>query len=114
MSQKKVAIMQPYLFPYLGYFQLINAVEIFVFYDDVNFIKRGWINRNQILLNGQEKLISVPLIKAFNSSILRDNVFNPKTFNPLKYDFNFNSRDLIKYYRVDNTNYLIVIHSQYQ
>lgn len=65
-------------------------------------------------LSSFRTLSSVPLIKAFNSSILRDNVFNPKTFNPLKYDFNFNSRDLIKYYRVDNTNYLIVIHSQYQ
>lgn len=43
--------MQPYVFPYLGYFQLINAVDIFVVYDDVNFIKQGWINRNRILLN---------------------------------------------------------------
>jgi len=57
---KSVAIMQPYIFPYLGYFQLINAVDEFVFYDDVNFIKRGWINRNKILNNGSNKLISVP------------------------------------------------------
>jgi hypothetical protein len=45
----KVAIMQPYLFPYLGYFQLIHAVDAFVVYDDVNYIKGGWINRNFIL-----------------------------------------------------------------
>ena len=44
----KVAIMQPYLFPYIGYFQLIAAVDKFVVYDDVNFIKGGWINRNNI------------------------------------------------------------------
>lgn len=47
----KIGVMQPYLFPYLGYFQLINAVDIFVIYDDVQYIKNGWINRNRILSN---------------------------------------------------------------
>jgi len=47
----KVAIMQPYFFPYIGYFQLINAVDEFVIYDDVNFIKQGWITRNSILVD---------------------------------------------------------------
>lgn len=47
----KVAIMQPYFLPYIGYFQLINSVDTFVIYDDVNYIKQGWINRNRILLN---------------------------------------------------------------
>jgi len=61
MKQKKVAIMQPYLFPYLGYFQLIQAVDVFVFYDDVNFIKQGWINRNNLLQNGNALMFSVPL-----------------------------------------------------
>ncbi|MBE0393849.1 WbqC family protein [Flavobacterium sp. PL002] len=50
----KVAIMQPYFFPYIGYFQLINAVDVFVVYDDVNFIKQGWITRNSILVNKKE------------------------------------------------------------
>lgn len=57
----KLAIMQPYLFPYLGYFQLIRAVDAFVVYDDVNFIKGGWINRNYILANGERQLITLPL-----------------------------------------------------
>lgn len=48
----KLGIMQPYLFPYIGYFQLIHAVDAFLIYDDVNFIKQGWINRNRILMNG--------------------------------------------------------------
>ena len=56
--------MQPYLFPYIGYFQLINAVDKFVIYDDVNYIKKGWINRNTILVNGNSKLFTVPLKKA--------------------------------------------------
>lgn len=61
---KKVAIMQPYLLPYLGYFQLINAVDEYVIYDDVQFIKGGWINRNNILIGGGKSLITFPLIGA--------------------------------------------------
>jgi hypothetical protein len=45
---KSIAVMQPYLFPYLGYFQLMQAVDEFVFFDDANYIKRGWVNRNRI------------------------------------------------------------------
>ena len=59
-----IAIMQPYLFPYIGYFQLIHAVDRFVIYDDVNFIKRGWIARNNILVNGKANLFTVPLESA--------------------------------------------------
>ncbi|PIX07001.1 MAG: hypothetical protein COZ76_05850 [Flavobacteriales bacterium CG_4_8_14_3_um_filter_35_10] len=59
-----VAIMQPYFFPYIGYFQLINAVDVFVIYDDVNYIKKGWINRNRFLVNGQAQLFTIPLIEA--------------------------------------------------
>ena len=57
----RIAIMQPYFMPYIGYFQLINAVDKFVVYDDVNFIKKGWISRNNILVNGKSYLFSVPL-----------------------------------------------------
>lgn len=60
----KLAVMQPYFFPYLGYFQLLRAVDLFVIYDDVNFIKGGWINRNFILMNGQAQRITVPLVGA--------------------------------------------------
>ena len=60
----RIAIMQPYLFPYVGYFQLIASVDKFVFYDDVNFIKGGWINRNRILLNGQPHYFTIPLAGA--------------------------------------------------
>ncbi len=55
----KLAIMQPYLFPYLGYFQLIRAVDAFVVYDDVNYINRGWINRNNILVQGHAQLVTL-------------------------------------------------------
>lgn len=62
--------MQPYIFPYLGYFQLVNAVDTFVFYEDVNFINRSWINRNKILVNGNEKLLSFPCIKASQNKLI--------------------------------------------
>jgi hypothetical protein len=60
----KLGVMQPYIFPYIGYFQLINAVDRFVVYDDVTFIKGGWINRNKILLNGEAHVFRVPLKNA--------------------------------------------------
>jgi len=57
----KIAIMQPYLFPYLGYYQLMRAVDHFVILDDGTYIKGGWINRNQILVQGRAGMFSVPL-----------------------------------------------------
>lgn len=59
-----LAIMQPYLFPYIGYWQLINAVDTFVIFDDVNFIKKGYINRNSILVGGKSQQITLELIGA--------------------------------------------------
>lgn len=62
----KLAVMQPYLFPYLGYYQLIHSVDKFVVYDDVSFIKQGWINRNNILLNNKKYLFFAP-VKGISS-----------------------------------------------
>lgn len=56
--------MQPYFFPYCGYFQLINSVDYFVIFDDVNYIKRGWVNRNRILNKGEIQNITLPIQKA--------------------------------------------------
>lgn len=60
----KIAIMQPYFLPYIGYFQLINAVDHFIIYDEIKYTKKGWINRNRILQNGKDTYISLPLKKA--------------------------------------------------
>lgn len=69
---KKIAIMQPYLFPYIGYWQLMNAVDTFVSYDDVNYINRGWINRNNILSNGAPRLITLSLEKASQNKLINE------------------------------------------
>lgn len=73
-----IAMMQPYLFPYLGYFQLIAATDIFVLGDDLQYIKSGWVNRNNILFNNEAKLLTFPMKKdrfelAINQRQLSDN-----------------------------------------
>lgn len=76
-----LGVMQPYLFPYLGYFQYIQACSHFIFYDDVQFIMRGWINRNNILLNGLSHLFTVPLLKASpNKTIAQTEVLPDYTY----------------------------------
>ena len=67
-----IAVMQPYFLPYLGYFQLISAVDKFVVLDDVNFINRGWINRNRLLLGGKEHLFTLPLSAASQNKRICD------------------------------------------
>lgn len=61
---RTIGVMQPYFFPYIGYFQLIRAVDSFVFYDDVNYIRQGWINRNSYLSQGKPQLFTIPIESA--------------------------------------------------
>lgn len=73
----KLGIMQPYFMPYIGYFQLMKAVDKYVVYDDVNYIKGGWANRNHILINGEKEMFTVTLQKAspnklFNEIVIGD------------------------------------------
>lgn len=60
---KTIGIMQPYFLPYLGYFHLINSVDIFVIYDDIQYTKKGWINRNRLIFNGKVEYVTIPLVK---------------------------------------------------
>lgn len=83
----KLAIMQPYLFPYIGYFQLVAAVDKFVIYDDVNFIKSGWINRNNVLINKKSNLFTVPLNKASSYTLINETKINLKFYNIWKVKF---------------------------
>lgn len=73
----RIAIMQPYLFPYIGYFQLINAVDKFVLLDDVHYINKGWINRNRLLVNGRATLFTIPLQKASQNKLIREIKVSP-------------------------------------
>ncbi len=64
--------MQPYFLPYIGYFQLMANVDKFVLLDDVNYINRGWINRNRICINQQPHWLTVPLVKASQNRLISD------------------------------------------
>jgi hypothetical protein len=68
----KIAIMQPYIFPYIGYFQLINAVDKFIIFDDVSYINKGWINRNNILLNNSTYMFTLPLKKSSQNKLINE------------------------------------------
>ncbi len=70
--KSKIAVMQPYFFPYIGYFQLINSVDKFVILDDVNYIKKGWINRNYILVNSKPCLFTIPLVKPSQNKLINE------------------------------------------
>lgn len=89
----KLAIMQPYFLPYLGYFQLIHAVDKFVILDDVNFIKKGWVNRNRILVNNEPSSFSLPLKSISQNKKInelyrfRDDKWEKKFFNTLYHSY---------------------------
>jgi hypothetical protein len=59
-----VGIMQPYFLPYIGYWQLMAAVDRFVVYDNIQYTKKGWINRNRFLRDGGDEYFTVPIRKA--------------------------------------------------
>lgn len=89
----KVGIMQPYFFPYIGYWQLMNEVDVYVIYDDVNFIKGGWINRNRILTNGKPSYFNVqmkgasPFKKINEVEVSDDPIFKRKLLSTLKMSY---------------------------
>ena len=70
---KKIAIMQPYFFPYIGYFSLIKNTDMFILFDIVQFIRHGWIERNRVLKQGEGwQYISVPLLKHSRETLIKD------------------------------------------
>jgi hypothetical protein len=67
--------MQPYLFPYLGYYQLAYHTEKLVFLDDVKFIKKGFIHRNTIRLNGQPHRFTLPIMHPSQNRHINEHLF---------------------------------------
>ncbi|RDC55821.1 hypothetical protein DU508_16300 [Pedobacter chinensis] len=76
----RLGIMQPYVFPYIGYYQLISSVDKFIIYDDVNYIKQGWINRNQFLLNHSAFKYVIPLKEASSFKHIADTFIDPRSY----------------------------------
>jgi len=73
----KLAIMQPYLFPYLGYYQLATSVDRWVFHDDVMYIKQGYINRNSILVKGAAYRFTIPIREQSDSRAINEHYAIP-------------------------------------
>jgi hypothetical protein len=81
MSKKlRLSIMQPYIFPYIGYFHLINSSDKIVFCDDVTYIKQGWINRNRIISNNAPLFFSVPIQEKSSLKLIKNTLVKNDTF----------------------------------
>lgn len=93
MTARSIAIMQPYFIPYIVYFQLIARVDKFVVFDDVNYIPRGWVNRNNILLNGSPHKLVIPVsgasqnTKICDMSLSGDPKWREKVFSTLMHAY---------------------------
>ena len=70
----RIGVMQPYFFPYLGYFHLAKAVDILVLTDDYKFTKQSWINRNRIISEKKIEYITIPLMKSSDSTHINKKV----------------------------------------
>ena len=67
----KIAIMQPYFMPYIGYWNLIDACDVFIYYDDASFRKQSWINRNYIRLEDRRHMFTISTIGASSNRQIR-------------------------------------------
>lgn len=89
----KIAIMQPYVFPYIGYFQLYAAADLFISLEDVNYIRSGWINRNKIMVNGIPSYITFPIKNASQNRyinkhyIIWDNIWPNKMLKKIRHAY---------------------------
>lgn len=77
----KLGIMQPYFFPYIGYWQLLNYVDTYVVYDDIEYTKKGWINRNRFLSNGKATVFSIPIKKDSDHLFVKDRYVADSFYN---------------------------------
>lgn len=89
----KIGVMQPYFVPYIGYWQLINAVDKYVIFDDVNFIKRGWINRNRILVAGEPHYLNISMLGRSQNKLInqieinQDQVLLEKNLRTIQWEY---------------------------
>lgn len=119
----KLAIMQPYFLPYIGYFQLIAAVDTFVVYDNIKYTKKGWINRNRWLQNGADATFTLPLEKGSDSLNIDQRAVAPdfdrvKFLNQLKGNYGkapcyASTRELLEELLPDRDRnlFLVLLHS---
>jgi len=76
-----VVVMQPYLFPYLGYFKLLEVADVFIFLDNVQYLRRGWMNRNYLVVEGVRKLVTLPVKKSPRDTLFKDIFIDSERYN---------------------------------
>jgi len=70
---KTIGILQPGYLPWLGFFNQLYFCDIFVLYDDVQFDKHGWRNRNKIKIQNGEHWLTVPVLhKGLGNQLIKD------------------------------------------
>lgn len=69
-SERQVAVIQPYFFPYFGYWQLMAAADVFVVYDDVQYVRQSWMNRNRIVIDGRVSWVTVPVARMSHRTLI--------------------------------------------
>ena len=106
----KVAVIQPSYIPWLGYFYMINWADIFIFYDDVQYDKDGWRNRNQVMHMGKPKWLTLSIDKSSLSKDFSDRKIN-KVKLAKKNQFKEHKRLLKIYYSIDNESILDKIYT---
>lgn len=80
----KIAVMQPYLFPYIGYFHLVMASDVFVIYDDAQYMKQSFINRNNIIIDGEVRRFTLPVPKNSSNTLIKDLQYHASSVKLLK------------------------------
>ena len=76
----KLGMNQPYFFPYLGFYQLVHAVDRFIIYDNLNYIQYGWINRNRFLVvGGAPTYFNAVTVESSSYKKIRDIKLSPRT-----------------------------------
>ena len=73
----RIAIMQPTYLPWLGYFELMHNCDLFVFLDDVQFVKKSWHHRNRVKTSTGETMLTVPVFsKGKRRQQIRETLIN--------------------------------------
>ena len=85
LPRMNVSIMQPYLFPYIGYFQLMASADVFVVHDDVQYIRGGWINRNRLLSGGEPRWVTLPVAAGAHRLNINQRGYAPGAEGPRQF-----------------------------
>lgn len=107
----RIAIQQPYFFPYPGYFKLIAQVDVVVLLTDVQYIRRGWVNRNRIPMRGKPRewnyiripVSHAPISEKINAiKVAKEQDWKTSLFNKLRSRYGEKGLEIAKDWGLDD------------